>query len=223
MEEKQDRAEDTFENEYHIVKELQKDERSIKIAYAAIGIIFLIIIIGIVYIFNWQTNIQNSLNTAKLAPLSSPDAQTPMPTEAINPSPQPTPAPIIITKKVSEEAYIKEYFIPFGTGESRASDWEDVPGLQANIDYGNYQNIKEIRFEVSVSVPTANQTVSVRLFNVTDKHPVWNSEVTTTNNIYVVSSPVIYDNGSKTYQVQMKTQLQSLTKLTQARLHIILQ
>lgn len=223
MEEKQGKIEEVVADERLIIRELYRDEKKIRIAYAAIGIIFLIIIVGIAYIFNWQTNIQNSLNTAKLVPLSSPDAQIPIPTEAIDPSPQSSPTPIIIIKKISEEAHIKEYFISFGTGSSQASDWEDVPGVQVNIDFGNYQNIKEIRFEVSVSVPTANQMVSIRLFNVTDKHPVWNSEVITTNNNYVVSSPIIYDKGSKTYRVQMKTQLQSLTNLTQARLHIFLQ
>lgn len=182
----------------------------------------MIVIIGIFYLTSQKVKDENALNiTNQLTPFPS-SVPIPTLTEVLQPSLQSSPTPTVAIKKVSEEAFIKEYFIPFGMGSNQTSDWADISGLQANIDFGNYPNIKEIRFEVSVNVPTANQTVSVRLFNVTDKHPVWNSEITTTNNIYAVSSPIIYDKGSKNYQVQMKTQLQHLVNLTQARLHIVL-
>lgn len=220
----EDKARDNFGDERLILEELhederkiQQDERKIKIAFFGIGVIFVIILIGIFYLTMQAADSQKSeelINQLIPTPLSSP---TPELTEA------PTPTPIVILKEVAKDTSVKEQFIPFGSGSNQTSDWADVSGLQANIDFGNYKNIKEVRFEVSVAIPTANQTASVRLFNVTDKHPVWYSEVTTTNNVYAASKPIIYDKGEKTYQVQMKTQLQYLANLTLARLHIILE
>ena len=92
------------------------------------------------------------------------------------------------------------------------------------MDLGSYGNIKEIRFEASVQDPAENQVVWVRLFNETDGHPVWNSEVVKNAGAegYLVSSPVIYNVGNKVYKVQMKTQLGSVVNLGESRLHIIL-
>lgn len=117
---------------------------------------------------------------------------------------------------------VKDNFIPLGSGTTTAKDWTDVAGAQATIDFNQYSPINKIIFEASVNVPTGNQTVSVRLFNVTDKHPVWYSEVTANNSpAYLISSPIIYDLGAKTYQVQMKTQLGFSADLTQSRIHVI--
>lgn len=197
-------------------KKIRNDERKIKIAFLGIAILFVIIIAGIFYFFSIKpSGNQNSAEIVVTQSLS--------PTQSINPSPSkppPSPTPVIILKEIDKSSSIKEYFIPFGTGTNQTSDWADVPGLQANVDFGSYQNIKDIRFEVSVNIPTGNQTASVRLFNVTDKHPVWNSEVTTTSDVYKVSPSLIYDKGAKTYQVQMKTQLKFLANLTLARIHI---
>jgi len=223
MKEDKDKIEEVIGNERLIVKELYKDERKIRIAFFGIGILSLIVIVSIFYLIIQKDKSQNALTVINQLTPSPSSIPTLISTKIPQPTLKLSPVPINTAKKVSEEASIKEYFISFGTGNNQTSDWTDVSGLQANINFGNYQNIKEIRFEASVNVPTANQTVSVRLFNVTDKHPVWNSEVTTTNNNYVVSSPIVYDFGSKTYQVQMKTQLKYLANLTLARLHIILQ
>lgn len=195
-------------------KRIGNDERKIKVAFFGVVILLVIIVIGVSYLF-LQTN-----SNSKIATVVTEVTPTPI----ISPSPKltqtPMPTPKVIVKEIVKEVYVKEQFIPFGSGTNQTSDWADVPGLQANVDFGSYQNIKDIRFEVSVNIPTANQTASVRLFNVTDKHPVWNSEVTTTNNTYTVSPTLIYDKGVKTYQVQMKTQLKFLANLTLARIHI---
>lgn len=210
-----------FESERLILKELLKDEKKIredeqkiKIAFAGIGLLFVIIVVSIFYFFSYQTNSQKFVDIAKAPTI------TPSPTPTPKVTDTPTPTPIVIVKEIIKEISPKEQFIPFGTGTNQTSDWADVPGLQSSIDFGSYQNIKDVRLEVSVNIPTANQTVSVRLFNVTDKHPVWNSEITTTNNTYAVSSPLIYDRGLKIYQIQMKTQLKFPANLTLARIHI---
>ncbi len=118
---------------------------------------------------------------------------------------------------------IKEFFIPLGSGSSTSSDWEDVPGAQAYIDTTSYPSIKTVTFEVSLYTPTANQTAYARLYNITDKHPVWNSEVRIDGGTpkLLISEAIKLDKGSKLYVVQMKTQLQARTNLENARVHII--
>jgi len=200
-----------------ILTELHRDEKEMKIAFLITGTFLIVLLTIVSYLFVLFFQSQKPIPNKNQAQ----QTQTISPTLTATPAPSLTTIPTRPSAIVINEPAIKDYFIPFGTGTSQAGDWTDVSGLQANIDFGNYQNIKEIHFEVSVNVPTTNQSVSIRLFNVTDKHPVWYSEVTTNNN-YVSSPTIIYDKGPKLYQVQMKTQLQSLANLTQARIHIIL-
>jgi hypothetical protein len=120
---------------------------------------------------------------------------------------------------------VKEFFISFGSGSNSSSDWKDVEGLQTYIDSANYEGLKSVAFEASVHVPTGNQTASVRLFNATDKHPVWFSEVLFNGGgspQLLISKPITLDEGNKLYKVQMKTQLQFQAILDQARIHIII-
>jgi len=132
-------------------------------------------------------------------------------------TPTPTQAPAKIVPMVSE------FFIPFGSGSGNATDWQDIPGLLAAIDTANYATNRTVTFEVSLRIPTGNQTVYARLFNATDKHPVWFSDVSLEGGTpsLIISSPVQLDNGNKTYQVQLKTSLGFLSNIDQARLRIV--
>lgn len=116
----------------------------------------------------------------------------------------------------------KEYFVPLGAGSNTTDDWTDVAGASAYVDTAQYPRIKKVVFEATIAVPTGNQTAYVRLFNATDKHPVWFSDVSmnTTGPILLTSSPITLDRGSKLYQVQMKTQLKFTANLSQSRIHI---
>ncbi|MCL4415710.1 MAG: hypothetical protein M1365_03265 [Actinobacteria bacterium] len=204
-----------------IITELHEDEKRVRIGFIVIGIFIICLLLSIFYLVFLVTNAQKPIAANIVAPIQITSTPTPTVFSTLAPTNVISPTPIIIYKDSSVS--VKDYYVYFGTGTNQTSEWVDVPGLQASIDFGNYQNIKEVRFETSVSVPTENQTVSIRLFNVSDKHPVWYSEVTTTNNVFTVSQPLIYDKGNKIYQVQMKTQLKYLATLTQARIHIILQ
>ncbi len=117
---------------------------------------------------------------------------------------------------------VKESLITLGTGTNASTDYENVPTTQVSIDPSKYGGIKSIKFEVSIAVPTANQYVYVRLYNITDKNPVWNSEMYMSGgpSANLTSEPIILPNGSKDYIVQMKSQLKHLTNLNQARLRI---
>jgi hypothetical protein len=116
----------------------------------------------------------------------------------------------------------REFFIPFGSGSSIASDWENVAGLESSINTANYPRITKVTFEATLRTPTGNQTAFARLYNVTDKHPVWFSDVSVDGGItkLVISTPVSLDAGNKTYQVQMKTSLGFQSFLDQSRLRI---
>lgn len=133
-----------------------------------------------------------------------------------------TPKTAVVNKSTSSA---NEFYIPFGSGETKSSEWEDVPGLQAYIDSTKYGKIKTATFEASMRIPTANGRVYVQLYNVTDSHPVWFSEISMEGNKsqLVVSSPITLDLGNKLYKVQMKTTLKYQSLLESARVHIITQ
>ena len=117
----------------------------------------------------------------------------------------------------------KEYYIPLGSGQTTSNQWQDVNGLQAYIDSSKYGKIKSVTFEVSMRIPTANGRVYAQLFNATDNHPVWFSEVSMEGSAsqLLTSSPIALDLGNKLYKVQMKTTLQYQSVLDLARVHII--
>ncbi len=145
----------------------------------------------------------------------------------VSPTPlQSTPTPTVVPVQQGINTALpvsaKEYFIPLGTGTITAGDWVDVPGAQATIDTASYSNIKTVAFEVSLTIPTANQAASVRLFNTTDKHPVWLSElgISGGQSSSYLSAPILLEQGNKLYQVQAKTQLGSPLNIVQSRMHI---
>ena len=207
--------------------ELKRDERRAGVIIFVIGILVVILIANVVYLNSILLKNAAS-DSATKASIRPPLAASPTSSEVSTPVSVSTETPMPPSLAQSTVSYpqnsIKDYFIPLGSGTNQTSDWADVPGVQAVVNLGQYQNIKEIRFEASVYVPTGNQSVSVRLFNATDKHPVWYSEVAMSENTSasLTSGPIIYEKGDKLYTVQMRTQLQSLANLTQARIHIIL-
>lgn len=128
------------------------------------------------------------------------------------------------SQPTSIQSSIKEFYIPFGVGSSASGDWTDVAGLQASIDSAKYPLVKSVVFEATIRIPTGNQIAYARLFNATDKHPVWFSDVSVEGGTsqLVISKPITLDSGNKVYQVQMKTSLKYQAFLDQARLHITL-
>lgn len=119
----------------------------------------------------------------------------------------------------------KESVIALGSGVNQTDDWVDVSGASASIDTANYRAVKKVVFEASIAIPTGNQKAYVRLFNATDKHPVWNSELSMEGGTpkLLVSPPITLDAGNKVYQVQMKTSLKYPANLTQSRVRISMQ
>jgi hypothetical protein len=120
---------------------------------------------------------------------------------------------------------IKEYSISFGSGQTNSEDWEDVPGLNAYIDSNNYNSISAVYFEATLRIPTGNGQAYARLYNKTDNHPVWFSDLSTeSDQPTLLQSPqsISLDSGNKLYQVQMKTSLKFDSLVDSARIKIIL-
>lgn len=189
-------------------------------------ILFLVLLVGNLVYLDWKVfNEKSHIPVLEIQPTKTPEP-TDIPcledctelSPAVSSNPTTVPA-----ANQSQSSGVKAFFVPFGSGNGYSQDWTDVPGLQAYVDSANYGRIKQVVFEASVYVPTGNETVWVRLYNETDKHPVWNSEVFFNGGStaqLLISQPVTLDTGNKLYKVQMKTQLQYTAVLNQTRLHI---
>ena len=119
----------------------------------------------------------------------------------------------------------KDYFIPLGTGFTQDNNWVNVGGTDITIDPASYGKIKQVVFQASMHIPVANGTIYARLYNVTDNHPVWYSDVSTSegSSTMVSSANITLDPGSKLYRVQIKTSLQYPSYLDFSRIKITIQ
>lgn len=144
----------------------------------------------------------------------------------ISVTPSVTPTPVIINYPIKSAPTVniaREFYVPFGSGSGAYGDWTDVPGLQAYLDSNSYGTLASVKFEVSLHIPTGNETVSVRLINATDGRVIANSQLDFNGNTdsILLSSPAInLDYGEKLYKVQLKTQLNSPAIIDQSRVHI---
>ena len=126
--------------------------------------------------------------------------------------------------KPSAGTTLKETFVPLGGGETSENDWIDIAGVSAYVDTSQYPTITSARFEGSIFIPTGQGMAYIRLFNSTDKHPVWFSEVSTESSTPFLfqSDPIRLDEGNKLYTVQMKNTLKVRSVVENARIRILL-
>lgn len=126
------------------------------------------------------------------------------------------------SQEISVSSGVKEFYVSFGSGSNATDEWADVLGAEVSIDSTKYGRIRSTAFEATVHIPTGNGTAYIRLYNVTDDHPVWFSEVSVEGGTakLATSPPITLDSGNKLYRVQMKTSLKYQANLTQARLRI---
>lgn len=137
----------------------------------------------------------------------------------------PTSKPISSKTPAKTTGLPKDYFIPLGTGFTQNNDWTNVGGTDITINPADYGKIKQVIFQASMHIPIANGTIYARLYNVTDDHPVWYSEVSTGEgaSTLVSSANITLDPGSKLYRVQIKTSLQYPSYLDFSRIKITIQ
>jgi hypothetical protein len=101
--------------------------------------------------------------------------------------------------------------------------WLDIPGMNAYVNTANYARIAEARFEATLRVPQGY--VHARLYNKTDDHPVWHSEVVSETDTPILkqSNPIALDAGNKLYQVQLKSTIGAMSYIDSGRIKILLQ
>lgn len=117
---------------------------------------------------------------------------------------------------------VKEYYISLGSGTAQTSVWQDIAGVEAFIDTANYPAIKTVTFEVFFKIPTANGKVYAKLYNVTDKHDVWFSEVNSEGPVLTKKEAAItLDTGAKLYRVMGLSTLKYEANIENARLRIV--
>lgn len=124
------------------------------------------------------------------------------------------------TAKLQETA--KEFYVPLGSGSTKSSDYEELPSAEAYVDTYNYSKINKVVFEVYLRNPTGNGKVYAKLFNATDKHDVWFSEVvfegggTARREAAITLEP-----GNKLYRVMLKSSLRYDAYVDTARIKIV--
>lgn len=200
--------------------------------HAAIFILELVFVVNVMVLdiaLFFQLSKQSSPQAANTTPQTKQQETTtivnPLPvTPTIIPSPTQTPQAQIYQQPQTAINSVKEYYVPLGNGQGNSQTYENILGAQAYINSTSYTNIKTITFEAAVYIPTGNETAWIQLYDVTQGHPVWNSEMSWSggNAQYLVSSPITLDNGNNLYQVQIKTQLPAYAQVNQSKIHIIL-
>ncbi|MBI5449526.1 hypothetical protein HY948_04405 [Candidatus Gottesmanbacteria bacterium] len=128
---------------------------------------------------------------------------------------QPRPASPVSTAR--------EFYVSLGSGTTKSSDYEDILSAEAYIDTGNYASIKQATIELFLRNPTGNGRIYAKLYNVTDKHDVWFSEVFIEGGGPVTKKemPITLDRGNKLYRVMMKSTMKYDGWLDNARIKII--
>lgn len=116
-----------------------------------------------------------------------------------------------------------EFYIPLGVGSTSKNDWDDITSTDTLIDTSNYGLIKEAYFIASLRNPTQNGQIDAQLYNVTDKHPVWNSQVSLNGPLSqtLTSRQITIDTGPKLYRVQIKSSLQATIYLDYAKIRLV--
>lgn len=185
-----------------------------------IGVAILVVAAVDLVFVNWwmvrqsqESRVRSQERVVELSPspLASPSSPV---------SPTPEPSPITKTETVVEkqtqtivQTAQKEIFIPIGSGSTNSKDYVDLSGLEVTIDTAKYSAIESVVFEASVWVRDGNGRAWTQLYNKSDGHPVWNSEVSTTSakGVLLASGKINLTAGEKTYKVQAKTDLTEYT------------
>ena len=151
---------------------------------------------------------------------------TPTQGSVSKPTPTRAPTPTLIppfTYTPTPIPLAKEFFIPLGSGFGTATSWTTIDGIGATLNPANYPNTANTYFEVTVRIPTGNQTAQVRLYNATTGSVVANTTLSTSGgtSTLLTSPSISLPSGNNSYQVQIMTQLGYTTYIDQSRIHII--
>lgn len=116
----------------------------------------------------------------------------------------------------------KEYYVPLGLGFTRSDEYDDLFGADVFIDTVKYPRIQKVTFEVYLRNPTGNGITYAKLFNVTDKHDVWFSEVSMVGGGSGRREATIQlEPGNKEYRVKLRSSMKYDVYVDNARIKIV--
>lgn len=187
-----------------------------------LGVVIAFLLLADLVTLNFKVFSPQKLSPPTLVPTVYPEAtEGPVASPSITPlSPTLPPKPA-----VTGGPMVKEIYIPLGNGSTKSLDWTGLPGAEVVLDAANFSKIKSMIFEAFLQIPTGNGKASAKLYNVSDKHDVWSSEVAVEGGGVqrIESKNIVLDAGRKVYRVMMKTTMGYEAVLESARLKIILE
>lgn len=189
--------------------------------------LFLLLSVNIVFldilVFGKTGEKDNVTPVSVSEPVVCPAACTPLFTDIMNTKlAVPAGSVSAVVKDVSVVSSPKEYYIPLGSGMTKHDTWETVTGVEATIDTSLYPKIKQVIFESYLRIPVGIGWMHVKLYNVTDGHDVWGSEVQTESNTAIYrSAPITLDPGSKRYIVMAESTIRADAYIDNARIKIL--
>lgn len=134
----------------------------------------------------------------------------------------PTPSASIVPPRLSTVPSTREFYIPLGSGKTTSREYEGLPGVEVAINTTNYPQMKSVLFEATMHLFPGNGAMLVKLYNVTDGHDVWFSEMSLEGGTKVKKeAPVTLDPGNKLYRVMVKSTLGYEAIIDNARIRII--
>lgn len=198
-----------------------------------------IVVLDLVFINYWvlkqSQRVEPESQRTMVVKVDKNAATSPTPTPKPGSSPTPTPAPTTApaqttsTQTVVQQTVVQtpqQIFIPIGDGSTTSNSYATLPGVQVTIDSSKYSGIASIYFEANLSVTGGNGMAYAQLYDITQNHPVWFSQISSNSPAgSLQTSPSInLDPGVNTYVVQAYTTLnQYPANVSTARIQINLQ
>ena len=136
-----------------------------------------------------------------------------------------TASPAVMAANTASSSWVKEIFVPIGQGQTAQTTWTDIDGAEVTIDTTKYPPIDTVTFDVAMhTTPAGSGTSFARLYNVTDKTPVWFSDLQTSEVVstHLESKAITLADGKKLYRVQMYALLNYPAILDFARMKVTL-
>ena len=133
----------------------------------------------------------------------------------------PTSTPEVQVVQAVGTSGVREFFIPLGSGSTFSREWTDITSATAPIDSSRYSVIEAVYLEASLHV--INGRVYARLVDDTGDRIYHDSEISHNSSTaqWVSSSSISLGGGSRTYKVQLKSDVGEQAIMDQARLRIL--
>lgn len=117
-------------------------------------------------------------------------------------------------------------FVSIGSsGSTSETSWTDIAGTEFYFNLADYTNLKSVRWEVNLRSFLAGNSISARIYDVTNSRAVDGGELSTTSGTSVIvrSNDLTIWRGNNLYRVQAKSSSGNPAFLDSPRLKIFLE